>query len=110
MGSHEGEWDFSFILACLEVKPTFNQHLNIPIIDTPKMIWRLKVHNWYIPLHYSDDIYDGSFDYNHCGKSVFKPKVDWKSHTRNDIITYIHVEDWKQLTQGLNICDTAYYE
>ena len=65
-----------FLLAHPEVKPTFNHHLKIPIIDTPKMILRPKVQNRYIPFDYSDDIDDGSFDYTHYGKSVFNPKVD----------------------------------
>ena len=80
-----------FLQARPEVKTIFNQHLNIPMIDTPKMIWTPKVKNRYIPLDYSDDIDDGSFDYNHYVKSVFKPKVNWKAHTRNDTITYIHI-------------------
>ena len=63
----------SFLLTQPEITTTFNQYLKIPMIDTPKKIWRYKVQNWYIPLDYSDDIYDGSFDYNHCGKSVFRP-------------------------------------
>ena len=82
-----------FLLARPEVKTIFNHHLNIPMIDTPKMIWRLKVHNWYIPLDYSDDIDDGSFDYHYYGKSIFRTNFDWKAHTRNDIITYNHAKD-----------------
>ena len=60
------------------------------MIDTPKMIWIDTVQNRYIPLDYSDDIDDGFFDYTHYGKSVFKQKVNWKSHTWNDSITYNH--------------------
>ena len=61
--------------------------------DTPKNIWRPKVKNRYIPLDYLDDIDDGLFDYTNYGKSVFKQKVFWKAHTRNDIITYNHAEN-----------------
>ena len=99
-----------FILACLEVKPTFNQHLKIPMIDNLNKIWRPEVQNRYIPLDYSDEIVSGLFDYTHYGKSVFKPKVDCKAHTRNDIITYNQVDDWINLTQGLKIGDTEYSE
>ena len=65
------------------------------MIENPKNIWRPKVNNRYTPLGYSYDIGDGFFDYNHYGKAVFKPKVGWKSHTRNYIISYNHAEDWK---------------
>ena len=58
------------------------------MIDTPRKIWRTKVKNRCIPLEYSDEIGDGLFDYTHYGKAVFKPKVDWKSQTHNDVITY----------------------
>ena len=58
------------------------------MIDTPEKIWRPKVKNQYIPLDYSDDIDNGLFDYTHYCTAVFKPKVDWKAHTRNRIITY----------------------
>ena len=78
------------LLASLEVKTKFNQHLNIPIIDNPQKIWRHKVQNRYIPLDYLNDIDNGLFDYTHYGKSVIKPKVDWKAHTQNGIITYNH--------------------
>ena len=63
------------------------------MIENPKNIWRPKVNNRYTPLGYSYDIGDGFFDYNHYGKAVFKPKVDWKAHTWNDIITYNHADD-----------------
>ena len=46
------------------------------MIDTPKMIWRPKVQNRYIPLDNLDNIDDGYFDYTHYNKSVFKPKVE----------------------------------
>ena len=78
------------LLARPEVKSKFNQHLNILMIDTPKMIWKPKVKNRYIPLEYSYDIDDEFFDYTHYGKAVFKPKVYWKAHTQNYIITYNH--------------------
>ena len=77
------------------------------MIDTPKKIWIPKVKKRYIPLKYSDDIEDGFFDYTHYGKLVFKPKVNRKAHTRNDIITYNHAEDWDELTKGLKIGDTV---
>ena len=87
-----------FLLAHPEIKTIFNQHLNIPMIDTPKQIYRHKVNNSYIPLNYWGGIDERSFDYTHYCKSVFKPKFDWKSHIRNDIITYNHAEDWNKLT------------
>ena len=65
-----------FLLARPEVKTTFTQHLNIPMIDTPKKIWRPKENNYYIPIDCSYEIEDGSFDYTNYGKSVFKLKVD----------------------------------
>ena len=80
------------------------------MIDNPNNIWRPKVQNRYIPLDYPDDIDKGLFDYTHYGKLVFKPKVDWNSLTRNDIITYNHVDYWSYLTQGLKIVDTEYSE
>ena len=49
------------------------------MVYTPKKIWRPKVKNLYIPIDYSDDIYNGFFDYTHYGKALFKPKVDWKA-------------------------------
>ena len=96
-----------FILAQPEVKTKFNHHLKIPIIYFTKQIWRPKVKNQYIPLEYSDNIDNELFDYSHYGKSVFKSKVDWKSHTRNGIITYNHVKNWNKLTKGLKISDTT---
>ena len=63
------------------------------MIETPQKILRPKVKNRCIPLEYSDDIDYGFFDYNHDGKAVFKPKVDWKARIRNDMITYNHAED-----------------
>ena len=62
-----------FIVERPDVKTKCNQHLKIPMIDTPKMIWIHQVQNLNIPLDYSDDIDHGSFDYNHYGKSVFRP-------------------------------------
>ena len=46
------------------------------MIYAPKKIWRPKVKNRYISLYYSDDIYNGFFDYTNYGKAVFKPLVD----------------------------------
>ena len=83
-----------FSLARPEVKTIFNQKLEIYMIDTPNKIRRPKVQNRYIPLDYSDDIYNGSFDYHYYGKSIFRTNFDRKAHTRNDIITYNHEEDW----------------
>ena len=77
------------------------------MIYKPRKIWRSKVKNWYITLDYSDDIDDGFFDYTQYGKSLFKPKVDCKVHTRNDMITYNNSEDRDELTKGLKIGDTA---
>ena len=94
-----------FLLAWPEVESKFNHHLKILMIDKPKKIWMPKVKNQYIPLDYSDDIYNGFFDYTHYGKSVFKPKFYWKAHTRNDVITYHHAEDGYKLTKGLKIGD-----
>ena len=83
----------SFLLTQPEITTTFNQYLKIPMIDTPKKIWRYKVQNWYIPLDYSDDIDDGSFDYHYYGNSIFRTNFDRKAHTRNDIIMYNHAKD-----------------
>ena len=80
------------------------------MIDTPKMIWKPKVKNRYIPLDYSNDIDDGLFYYTHYGKAAFKPKLDWKAHTRNDIITYNNAEDCYEFTKGLKIGDTEFAE
>ena len=63
--------------------------------------------NRYIPLDYSDDIDDGFFDYTQYGKAVFKPRVNWKAHTRNDIITYNHAYDWYELNKGIKIGNMA---
>ena len=76
------------------------------MIETPIKICRPKVNNGYIPLYYSYATDNGFFDYAHYGKLLFKPKVDWKAHTRNDIITYNHAEDWDELKKGLKIGDT----
>ena len=67
----------------------------------------LKVKNPYTPLNYSYGIDYGLFDYTHDGKAVFKPKVNCKAQTRNDIITYNHADDWDKLTKGLKIGYTA---
>ena len=77
------------------------------MIETPKQIWTLKVKNLYIPIDYLYDIGDGLLDYTHYGEAVFKPKFNWKAHTRNDIITYNHAKDWDKLEKGLKIGDTA---
>ena len=63
--------------------------------------------NRYIPLDYSDDIDDGFFDYTQYGKAVFKPRVNWKAHTRNDIITYNHAYAWDELNKGIKIGNTS---
>ena len=36
---------------------------------------------------------------------IFKPKVDWKAQTRNDIVRYNHAEDFEKCTKGLKIDD-----
>ena len=77
------------------------------MIETPKQIWIPKVKNLFILIDYLDDIDDGFFDYIHYGKAVFKPKVDWKVYTQNDIITYVYAEDCDKWTKDLKIGDTA---
>ena len=73
------------------------------MIDTPKKIWRPKLKNRYIPLNCSDDTDDEFFDYTNYGKAVFKPKFNWRTHTRNYIITFNHAYDWGKLSKDIKI-------
>ena len=73
------------------------------IIDITPKIYTLKVQNKYIPLDYGIKINGGIFDYNHFGKSMFKPTIDWTNHKRTDIITCSEDIDRAELEKILNI-------
>ena len=73
------------------------------LIETPPKIWRPKVKNQYVPIDNTDDIDDGIFDYTAYGKTFFRPKGNWKTYTRNDILTFDPAVDMAELEKGLKI-------
>ena len=55
---------------------------------------------------YGKDIDDGFFDVSNYGNAVFRPKMDWQDHVRDDIITF-ESTDQTELDLDLRMGDEA---
>ena len=80
---------------------------SIHVIEVPSKHWRPKQVNKYIPVEYAEDIDDGVFDYEHYGKTMYRPKKLWKDGIRDDIILYDRAEHEDEMLKGLKIGKTV---
>ena len=70
---------------------------SIYMIDVHPKVWRPKPKNRYILLDYGIDIDNGVFDYARCGKTVFRPNIQWADKDRGDIIIFNEKSDMEAL-------------
>ena len=62
--------------------------------------------NKHIPMEYCNDIDDVMFDFNHYGKTVFRPAKKLANRPRSDLINFVEDIDIPELDKGLVIGKT----
>ena len=61
---------------------------NVLLINIPPKVWRPKMVNIYTPTDQSNGIREGVFEFKQYGNTMFRPKIKWVDHNREDVIQY----------------------
>ena len=49
------------------------------------------------PIDYAKDVDNGTFDFSHYGKNVFRPKKQWSERPQTDLIHFDALTDMAEL-------------